>query len=41
MRAMQQSAIALATRHNVPYIELNDHVEDLFPVSATASWGYR
>ena len=29
MRAMQQSAIALATRHNVPYIELNDHVEDL------------
>ena len=29
MRAMQQSAISLAVRHNVPYIELNNHVEDL------------
>jgi len=29
MRAMQQSAISLAAEHNVPYVELNDHVEDL------------
>lgn len=28
-RAMQQSAIALSEEHNVPYAELNDHVEDL------------
>lgn len=28
-RAMQQSGMALATKHNVPYIEINDHVLDL------------
>ena len=28
-RAMQQSGIALAAKHNVPYIEINDHVLDL------------
>ncbi|MBR4868766.1 MAG: mannitol dehydrogenase [Clostridia bacterium] len=28
-RAMQQSGISLAAKHNVPYIELNDHVLDL------------
>ncbi len=28
-RAMQQSGISLAAKHNVPYIEINDHVLDL------------
>ena len=28
-RAMQQSGIALAAKHGVPYIEINDHVLDL------------
>lgn len=28
-RAMQQSGIALAAKHNVPYVEINDHVLDL------------
>ena len=28
-RAMQQSGMALAAKHNVPYIEINDHVLDL------------
>lgn len=29
LRAMKQSAIALGQEHDVPYVELDDHVEDL------------
>ena len=29
LRTMQQSAMALSMEHNVPFMELNDHVEDL------------
>ncbi len=39
LRAMQQSAIALAAHHNVPYIELNDHVEDLITRFANRQLG--
>jgi diguanylate cyclase (GGDEF)-like protein len=36
---MKQSAIALATHHNVPYIELDDHVEDLITRFANRQLG--